>query len=194
MNRLPKDKRDKIIIVAAVTLLVSVGLWFVLLAPLRAQHAGLRRQIEDSARQVEAGIRTLAAAAGVSNELVTVTARLQAAEATMASGDLYAWVIQTMNQFKQPYAVDIPQISRETPCEVGVFPKFPYRAAAFLLRGSACYHDLGKFIAGLENSFPYMRVQNLELEPITQTETRDEDRDRLGFRLELVALVKPVTP
>ncbi|MFN7189878.1 MAG: hypothetical protein ACK5U4_00360, partial [Rhodospirillales bacterium] len=67
--------------------------------------------------------------------------------ARMAAGDLYEWVIQEVNRFKTAHAIDIPQISRETPCEVGFLPRFPYRAASFAVRGSAYYQDLGQFLA-----------------------------------------------
>ena len=36
MNRLPKDKRDKIIIVGGATIIAVAVLWFVLIQPLRA--------------------------------------------------------------------------------------------------------------------------------------------------------------
>ena len=61
--------------------------------------------------------------------------------------------------------MDIPQFSREVATEVGMFPKFPYKAAAFNVRGVAYFHDLGQFIADFENSFPFARIQNIELEP-----------------------------
>ena len=35
----------------------------------------------------------------------------------------------------------------------------------FNLRGTAYFQDLGAFLADFENEFPYLRVQNLELEP-----------------------------
>ena len=191
MNRLPTDKRDKIILLAAGTVAVMVGLWFLLISPLRVRLAALEKEAEDSRHQVSRGQSMLAATQQVVAELQSASNRLAMAEGAMGSGDLYAWMIQTLNQFKTTYHVDIPPISREIPCEVGVFPQFPYKAAAFLVRGTAYYHDFGKFLADFENSFPYMRVQNLELEPLATQ--KNEESERLQFKMELLTLIKPAT-
>ena len=195
MNRLPKDKRDKIIIVGGATIIAVAVLWFVLIQPLRANSAQIARQAEESRSQVASGRRILSESNKVTTALAGTTTRLNAAEGAMAAGDLYSWMIQTMNQFKLVHNVDIPQISREIPCEVGMFPQFPYKAATFVVNGTAYYHDFGKFLAAFENNFPYMRVQNLELEPGGSLKAeKAEENERLRFRMELVTLIKPVAP
>ena len=126
-------------------------------------------------------------------------ARLQTIEEGMASGDMYSWIIQTMRKFCAGRNVEIPQFSREVPGEIGILPKFPYKAATFTLRGSAYFHDLGQFIADFENSFPYIRVQNLELDSgassaanaTTTGTTQPTDGEKLSFKMEVVALVNP---
>jgi hypothetical protein len=37
---------------------------------------------------------------------------------------MYSWIILTINKFKAPCRVDIPQFSREVPCDAGVLPRF----------------------------------------------------------------------
>jgi hypothetical protein len=107
---------------------------------------------------------------------------------------MYSWVIARINRFKQNHRVEIPQYSREVLCEVGLLPQFPYRAAMFQLRGTAYYHDFGRFVADLENKFPHMRVQNIELQPLSSTGGGAVDQELLSFRLEIVALVNPNVP
>lgn len=192
MNKLPADKQKKIALVAGGTVAVVVLLWFVLISPLRAQLVKLRTLMADSKSQVEKGQRSASLAQQVSNELAAVSQRMNQEENMMASGDLYAWMIQTMNQFKAPYAVEIPSIGKESACEVGIFPKFPYKTVMFVVRGTAYYHDFGKFLADFENHFPYMRVQNLDLN--ANTGLKEEDTERLNFTMEVVTLVKPLTP
>jgi len=192
MNRLPADKQKKIALVAGATVGVVVLLWFVMISPLRAQQVKLRALMADSKSQVEKGQRSAALALQASNDLATASQRLNQEEDRMASGDLYAWMIQTMNQFKAPYAVEIPSIGKEISCEVGMFPKFPYKTVMFIVRGAAYYHDFGKFLADFENHFPYMRVQNLDLS--SNTGLKEEDVERLNFTMEVVTLVKPLTP
>jgi hypothetical protein len=107
-------------------------------------------------------------------------------------GDMYSWIILTVNTFKENYGVEIPQFSREVAAEVGMFAKFPYRAAVFHLRGTARYHEFGRFVADFENAFPYMRIQNIELDPSAASAANAQnDPERLAFRMEIVALVNP---
>jgi hypothetical protein len=113
---------------------------------------------------------------------------------------MYSWVILTMNRFKEGHKVEIPHFSREVATEVGMFSKFPYRAVVFHLRGTAFYHDFGRFVADFENKFPYMRVQNIELEPFfnpnspESVSAANDDPEKLGFRMEIVSLVNPNSP
>jgi len=90
----------------------------------------------------------------IADQLADTTAAIAAAEADMASGDLYSWTYTTMRNFKQPYKVEIPEIGHPDVGEVDMFATFPYKQIRFTLTGTAYYHDLGKFIADLENTFP----------------------------------------
>ena len=115
----------------------------------------------------------------------------------MATGDLYSWVILTVNKFRSRYKVEIPQFSREQVTDVNMIPGFPYRSATFTLRGTAFYHDLGKFVADFENAFPFIRLANFELEPVglppAGSQANPEEQERLSFRLDLITLIKPTT-
>lgn len=194
MNKLPKKKKEHIAVVIMGAAFLAGILWVAMISPLRAKLGQLATQVADSRRQVDLGQRTIASAKQVAEDLENASQQLQMAERAMATGDLYAWMIQTMNQFKLSHKVSIPQISREIPCEAGVLPNFPYRAAAFVVRGSAFYHDLGSFVADFENSFPYMRLQNLELDAMGGPQIDESERERLQFKMEIVTLVKPLMP
>jgi hypothetical protein len=86
--------------------------------------------------------------------------------------------------------VEIPQISPvSNPEAVNLIPRFPYKQATLSIGGIAHYHDLGRFIADFENSFPLMRVLNLSLD-LNPTPTAS-DRDKLAFKMDIVTLVKP---
>jgi hypothetical protein len=54
--------------------------------------------------------------------------------------------------------------------------------------GTGYFHDIGKFIADLENKFPHMRVVNLAIDP---SNAQGAGLEKLSFRMEIVALVKP---
>lgn len=191
MNKLPKEKRDKIILVAVVTLALSAALWLLLINTQRSALRKAQQDVQQSRDQLARGEATLKSKDEVHKEFSAVTQRLQQREKAMAApNDMYSWLIQTLNDFRVNYRVEIPQFGRELPAEVGMFPKFPYRAALFNVRGTANYHDFGRFLADFENSFPYIRVQNIELNPADS----QSGREKLSFKMELLTLVRPIAP
>ncbi len=194
MSKLPRDKRDKIILVTMGTLIAAAGIWF---AVIRAQGAtldGVRKEKVAAEAQVQVGQKTLKETAAVEKDFTDSDTALKTCETGMASPtDMFSWFTQTINAFRLGYQVEIPQFSRETPSEVGTFAKFPYRAALFTVRGSGSYHDFGKFLAAFENAFPYIRVQNIELTPFADVASNDTS-EKVTFKMELLTLVRPTAP
>ena len=115
---------------------------------------------------------------------------LAGAESDVGSGDLYAWVVTTLRRFKAPYRVNIPQFNTlGAPTPVDLVPNVPYQQTSLALTGTARFHDLGRFLADLENQFPHVRVVNLNLELNSSPATGEEES--LAFKMDLVTLVKP---
>src|ERR1035438_2962631 len=56
------------------------------------------------------------------------------------------------------------------------------------INGTVYYHDLGKFIADFENSFPHSRMVRLVVEPAASTDSHSE---KLSFKMEIITLMKP---
>jgi Tfp pilus assembly protein PilO len=192
MKSLSKAKRNRLFLVAILTLALMVGIWQGLIAAQKRSLESLGKQVSEQKIKLDNAQRLVSSAAQLQHNLETARQKLTALESGMASGDMYSWIIQTVNRFKEGYRLDIPQFSRESPTEIGMFPKFPYKAVQFSLRGTAYFHDFGKFLADFENRFPYLRVQNLELEPAATTSANNtEDAEKLSFRLEIVTLVNP---
>ena len=190
MNKLTNEKRNQLIMVVGLTLLGLAALWTVLIAPLRHKlHdiAGRRAVVMHKLDEVKLAIKN---ADRVAAELTEARAALGTVESGMASGDLYAWAIDAIKQFKLPYRVEIPQFSQiDGPRDVPLLPQFPYKQASMTIGGSAFFNDFGQFLADLENQSPYIRVLNLSLESITSKEPVEQDK--LNFKMEVVFLVKP---
>ncbi len=192
MKSLPKEKRDQLILVAIVTLACLLAVWFGLIRVQKQSLANIAKRTIEQQTKVGNAMRLIGSTNEIQQKLEAATEKLRAVETGMASGDLYSWMIMTVNKFRAGHRVDIPQFSREVPTEVGVLPKFPYKAALFNVRGTAYFHDLGTFLADFENNFPYLRVQNLELEPAASSSaTSTGDTEKLAFRMEIVTLVNP---
>ena len=194
MSKLPKDKRDKIILVGMVTCIAAGGIWFALINAQRKALDNVRAQKATAEQRLRTGQAAIAVAAETENRHGEASAKLKICEAGMAaSADMFSWFFETLNRFRAKYPVEIPQLSRETPSEVGLFPQFPYRAASFTVRGTAHYHEFGRFLADFENEFPYIRVQNIDLTPSPDVESSGP-REQLSFTMDLVTLVRPIAP
>ena len=194
MKTFSKEKRDKLILVAIMTAGVLAGTWYGLITTQQKAIKSIALQTIEQKGKVEGAKRLIASASDLQNKAAAANAKLRTIEQGMASGDMYSWVILTVNKFRADRKVDIPQFSREVTTEVAVLPRFPYKAALFNLRGTAYFHDLGKFVADFENSFPFLRVQNIELEPASETSaTQTPEAEKLAFKMELVALINPLS-
>lgn len=190
MKNLPKEKRDKLILLCIGTLVVMAGLYYGLITIQKKTLADTLKKQGEQGTKLSNAQRLTSLSGQIEKNLETVTARLKDVEATMPSGDIYSWSILTVNTFKEKYQVEIPQFSKEVQSEVGMFAKFPYRAATFSLRGTAFYHDFGRFLSDFENTFPYMRIQNIELEPSAANNSANPaDAEKLAFKMDVVTLV-----
>jgi len=197
MNKLPKEKRDRIIAVTIATVIAIGGIWYGLIRSQQAKLEESTRTTIKAREKVTNAKRRVEKEKLIQVELDAARLGLKAIEEEMAAGDLYSWIIVTVNKFRAAYRVDIPQFSREQVSEVNVIPGFPYKGATFTLRGTAYYHDLGKFVADFENAFPHVRLLNLEMEPVglpnPTAQSNLDEQEKLSFKMDIVTLIKPTT-
>jgi len=191
MNKLSKEKRSQLILVALLAVGAMAGLWFCLISYQQGRLQVAARQIKDTQKEIEKTQKVVREAGLIDAELKETAQKLAAVELDMPSGDLYSWFISRFKQFNVPsYHVDIPQLSQPLVGEVTILSGFPYNQATVSVAGTAFFWDLGKFLADFENRFPYARIQNLALEPGPGA-GNPEERERLSFRMEIVILLKP---
>ena len=193
IKNLSKEKRDQLILVLITTVALVLGIY---LGLVKLQRRSLERIAKETAeQQVKVGNadRLVKSRVEFEKTLETNLEKLKTIEQDMASGDMYSWIIMTINRFRADRKIDIPQFSREVTTEVNILPKFPYKAALFNIRGTAHFHDLGRFIADFENTFPYIRIQNIDMESAGQTAASGApvESEKISFKMELVALINP---
>ncbi len=190
MNRLSKDKRNQLILVVLLTMVVVAGLYYSLI---RYQQDGLRRlndQIKVDQGKVQQVEDTISNSKQIEAMLNIVSNKLCAQEEEMASGDLYSSMYNSVKNFKALYKVDIPQFSSGgDAAPVNLLPKFPYKQVTISIAGTARYYDVGRFISDFENRFPTSRVLNIDLSPASAS--GPEDQDKLSFRMDIISLVRP---
>jgi len=190
MNKLRAEKRKQLLMILVGTGAILAGIWFGLISGQKDMLRALDSRKASLEKKNDQMQTTLKSAQRVQAELAEGGTRLAKLETGMATGDLYSWAINTIKQFKTPYKVEIPQFSQITgPTDVNILPSFPYQQASLTISGTANYYDFGKFVADFENEFPFTRLANLILEPVS-TATVD-DPEKLSFKVDIITLVKP---
>jgi len=187
LSKLPKEKRNHLILVVVLTLAVLGGLGFGLV---RRQYISLKRLAAEKVgaeKKRQTMQQALKNAGQLEAELARAKDSLATMESDIASGDLYSWVITILRGFKAPYRVDLPTfgpIGLRT--DLNLLPNLPYQQAALTVAGRAHFHDFGRFLADFENQFPHIRVLNLDLD----LDTASPEPEMLAFKMEIVTLVK----
>jgi Tfp pilus assembly protein PilO len=189
-KKLPKEKRNALILVVIVTVAVLNGLGFGLIRYQFGKLDEMRKKRDTADRKVEEMRNAVKNADHAETELAERRKILDGLEDDMASGDLNAWVINELRTFKAGYKVDMPQFSPLGPVtDVPLIPGFPYKQATITVAGTAHFHDFGKFLADFENQHPHIRILNLTLDG-TPFANSDE-MEKLNFKMEISTLVKP---
>ena len=191
MNKLPKEKRDHLILVGMGTLFLLILIGFSLIRPQYGSISTVNAQIKDARNQLQSMEDTIKKADTVSAQLADLTYSLTQTEGDLVSGDPAQWIYNTIRNFKEHHKVDISVNSQLSMGEVDLLPHFPYKQLKVTVGGTAYYHDLGKFIADFENTYPHARIANLTLEPVGGAGGTSEE---LAFRMDIIALANPTGP
>jgi hypothetical protein len=191
MNKLPKEKRDHLILVGLGTLALLTLIIYGLIHPQYAVIKEINKQTDAARNDLQSKKDILKLAGSVSNQLADLNDKLAQTEEDMASGDPAVWIYDTIRNFKEHYNVDISVNGQLSVGDVDLLPKFPYKQLKVSVAGTAFYHDLGKFIADFENAYPHARIVNLTLDAAGGT---GDDSEKLAFRMDVIALVKTTGP
>lgn len=191
MSKIPKEKRNKVILVWVMTVAV-VGAWaFMFLSwQLDAKHQADKDVLS---RQTQlTSMRSLVKQnEAIKQSLAEAEQSLSSLEARMVNGDPYSWALDTLTKFKQGYEMDLPQFGQPVVGDNTLLPKFPYQQVSLTVAGTAYFQDLGMFIADFENRFRFARLLNLSVEPNGTVGAGDREKEKLNFKMDVVFLVKP---
>jgi len=189
-SKLSKEKRQHLVLVVVITAVILGLLGSYLIKGGYQKLSALdqkKKTVEEKLAQMQ---KTVQRAKEIESVYQQSSDALTEKESGMATGDLYSWMQSNLRRFQRSYKVEIPQIgSVGAPEAVNCLTKFPYKQATVSLAGTAYYHDLGRFIADFENTFPLMRIMNLSLD--LSPSATVADRDKLAFKMDIVTLVKP---
>ncbi|HEY4414735.1 MAG TPA: hypothetical protein VGO57_03500 [Verrucomicrobiae bacterium] len=187
MKRLSPAKRNQLIVVLLITAALIGAVYMLLIGPQNEANRKLLRMTSDRQADLDKYRKFISQSQTTSEQLTNFSSQLDGVESDIATGDAYSWTYDTIRRFKANYHVDIPTIGQPMISDVDLLPNFPYKQVRFSLAGTAYFHELGKFVADFENTFPHMRLVNLTVEP------SDGGGEHVAFRVEVIALIKPNT-
>jgi hypothetical protein len=198
MNKLQKEKRDRIVLVCIGTGVLLAAVYFLLINPEYNAIARTKAKTVQARSDLQDKIALIKRQGAIEGDSLDVSTNLAAAEHDIAVGDPNAWFYDTLRTFKGHYDVEISGYSPPSLGDVDLLPHFPYKQLKITVNGMAFFHDLGNFVADLENTFPHMRVVNLALDPgtggyipsSTASGSVPGSNEKLSFRMEIVTLVK----
>ncbi len=183
MNNLSKEKKQQLLLVAFITLIIVGIIWVGLISAQNASLDALEKKAAEMRRKVDTAQKISKQAPLLLEQLGEAKSELQVREETMANGDLFQWFLSRMIQSTSSRPLNNFNALPPTLVDTKLIPRFPYRSASYPVKINGHYHDFGKFLADIENEFPYARIQNLDISPAPgQTD------ERLNFSFEFVTL------
>lgn len=166
-----RDQLRKMGIILGIALVALVGLYYLLLAPLRRDRKALSESIDQVQREYDVNKTLVRQAEAVATEHEQVRADFYAImESQLAPGENpIAWLSAVVQSIAANQGVIIrnlseagtyrePQSGRDAPP-----PLFEAFQAKIEIQGT--YHQLGRFLAKLEERLPYGQIQEMSFTP-----------------------------
>ena len=190
MSNIPAAKKQQLAGIAAGTILFSVVFWYFVIQSQKRTIEQQDKKVGEIRTQIETAKKNSRMLDRLEADFKVSKANLKKLEVLMPSGDVYRWLVQAFEGMQKTNWVTIFNIDPPRVEEVEIPPALPYKAALITVTGLAYYHDFGVFLANMENSMPFIRLQSLELKRAALADTGAADREQLSFAMELLTLVK----
>ena len=188
---IPKRKYHQMLMLVMGTGSATALIWFAFLNPAISSLKATTEQIAQWTGKLKTEKQHLGLAERFKNDVVTATMKLQAIEDEMPQGDLYRWVIKILLPFQAQHNVEFSSFEPPQVEYLSRWPNVSYKSSMFSVVGVATYHNFGKFLADFENTYPYLTLRALELEPAGGNTGSSEDERNLRFKIEFITPVKP---
>jgi Tfp pilus assembly protein PilO len=159
LSKVPKQKLQQIVLVCIVSLAAVVGVieFYVIknwsaLTEAKASIGKLHDQIQQAQRKARDAKQGVAYRAQVKSFVETQ-------QATMISGDPFAWVVREVSLFAEQHPVKMGALHPGSRGDSGGSSKSPTYTMHLEFSGS--YDEIGEFVRDLENRFPTAEIQSL---------------------------------
>ena len=100
IKNLPKEKRDQLLLICTLTLAIALGAYFGLVKMQKRNLESIAQKTADQQEKVGNAARLVNTHKDTEEELEDDLQKLKSIEQHMASGDMYSWIITTINRFR----------------------------------------------------------------------------------------------
>src|ERR1700692_2460635 len=100
MKRLSPAKRNQLIIVLLIAAALIGAVYFMLISPQYTANHKLVSETNTRQSNLDKYKKIISQAEASSNQLASITLQLHNSEADIATGDVYAWIYDTLRRFK----------------------------------------------------------------------------------------------
>jgi len=183
LAKLPKDKLQKVVLTAIVTIGAAVGVLELYVLPnwralidAKTRIATLKAQIqqaEDTARQAtkEEAYR---------NE---VKSFVETQQTLMVAGDPFAWVVREFSLLAEKHPIRVEGLHAGSKLDASSSAKCQPYGTRIDIRGT--FDEIGTFVQDLENKFPVCEIRNLSI---------SGNADEKGYQQAAIELILRIRP
>jgi Tfp pilus assembly protein PilO len=203
MNKLSKEKKDKLLLTGLAALGTIAVLYFLVITDQKAEIDSLKNKISALSSKRDMSSRLGKKGGDIQANFEAQKKILEQKQAEMPRPEEdHIWFIRIMEDMRSKYGLELDDIVPPQPVEAGVLPKFPFRAISLSVSMVGSYTDFGRFLADFENRYPYMRVQNLTIaeerlavvtrpgESLAAATAAARETGKLRFNYRVIALIK----
>ena len=171
MNKLSKDKRDKLMLICIMAIGVLAVLYYLVIVDQRDELNALAGKIAQMQSKRDSSTKTAKRQADFQTNLDGQKKILVGKQAEMPrAGEGILWFNTLMEERRVQYNLDIQEIKQpEQPVDPGVLPRFDFKGVSFMVTMTGVYADFGRFLADFENRYPYMRIQLQNITPVARS-------------------------
>jgi hypothetical protein len=191
MNRWSADTRNRMLLLALVTVGACALIWMGLVERLMSELRLREGRVVAAEKQLAATRAGIEMSHQDAEDLKRADELVATYEGQMAQGDLYRWVVKMMREVQAGRPVVFYEFEPPVVSDLNVPPRVSYKAATYTVTGVGSYKEFGAFLADLENHSPFVRLKSLTLEAAATGIAESDVDDTLSFRMEFVTLVKP---
>jgi hypothetical protein len=193
VNKWSPERRRKLALLVAGTLGALAVIWLGLVSTLQDQLKARQTRLDAAQAKWNLASKGSQLAVEYENEVNANLRDLRSLERQMANGDIYRWAINRTAELGDRYNVLVTPPQPPKVAEAEAPPAVPYRAGTYSFGGYGYFHDIGAFLAELENSSPFIRLKGLTIQATSAGFAGAREPEKLSLQLDFVVLVSTNT-